>query len=204
MYNTWRKIYMMNPRGDCRSVYEREGKSQREGKETETAILKCISHPPYSNQISQLRPKTSDMMDDCAAGIVGYFYLPHSSDFSASWQLLAKPCSVSPGSILTCGYNQRDFLYVIEQKDKAGFSECDLGEDGSLHMLRAQGHFDQHVARHKSFSIIDIVQVVSIRLWGGGFVANEALKEFPPPVGISYLCYLILRGRDVFSPLLNI
>ncbi len=47
-------------------------------------ILECISHPPYSNQISQLRPKTSDMMDDRAAGIVGYFYLLHCSDLSAS------------------------------------------------------------------------------------------------------------------------
>lgn len=49
-------------------------------------ILKYISHPPYSNQISQLRPKTSDMMDDHTAGIVGYFYLPDSSDFSARRQ----------------------------------------------------------------------------------------------------------------------
>lgn len=81
------------------------------------------------------------------------------------------------------------------------FSECDLAEGGPLHMLRAPGHFDQHVACHKSFSIIDIVQVVSIRLWGGGLMANEALKEFPPPVGISYL---ILERGTFFLALLNI
>lgn len=90
MYYTWCKTYMMNRR----TVWEREEKRQREGKETERAILclilKCISHPPYSNQISQLRPKTSDMMDECAAGTVGYFYLPHFSDFSASWQVCSQ------------------------------------------------------------------------------------------------------------------
>lgn len=109
----------MNLRDNRRSVWEREGKRQRETERTILClILECISHPPYSNQISQLRPKTSDMMDDHAAGIVGYFYLPHGVIFLQADKFPPKPCSASPGSILAWGYNQRDFLYVIEQKKK--------------------------------------------------------------------------------------
>lgn len=191
----------MNLRDNRRSVWEREGKRQRE---TERAILclilEYISHPPYSNQISQLRPKTSAMMDDRAAGIVGYFYLPHSSDFSASWQVSAQALFSFTWLYPHLRLQSTWFplCYWTQRKKCECFSECDLAEGGPLHMLRAPGHFDQHVARHKSFSIIDIVQVVSIRLWGGGLVANEALKEFPPPVGISYL--ILERGALFFGP----
>lgn len=137
-------------------------------------------------------------MDERAAGIVGYFYLPHSCDFSASWQVSTQALFSFTWLCPHLKVQSTGFpLCYWTGKKSVFFSECDLAEGGPLHMLRVPGQFDQHVARHKSFSITDIVQVVSIRLWRGGLVANEALKQFPPPVGISYL--ILERGTFFFS-----
>lgn len=86
-------------------------------------------------------------------------------------KLPAKPCSVSPGSSLTYGYNHCDFLYVTEHKDEKKKKKASVNVIWMQVTAHAEGSgpfCDQHVARHKSFSIIDIVQVVDTRLSEGG------------------------------------